>query len=233
MLQGDTLNQTEKNGFDILDRYLKDTSPDKIIYEISITNAIHELSSYLYRHYGERVLIFLDEYDTPMQEAYVHGYWDKFVELTRSIFNSTFKTNPYMSRAVMTGITRVSRESIFSDFNNPEVVTTTSSKYETVFGFTEKEVFATLDQFSLSDYKEEVKEWYDGFIFGEYGDIYNPWSILNFIEKKKFSTYWANTSANSLVGKLIREGNSDVKQTMEELLEGKELAVKIEYSLFY
>ena len=195
--------------------------------------AVNYMTNWLSQYYGEKVLIFLDEYDTPMQEAYVHGYWNEFTNFMRSFFNSTFKTNPSMSRAVMTGITRVSRESIFSDFNNPEVVTTTSSKYETVFGFTEKEVFATLDQFSLSDYKEEVKEWYDGFIFGEYGDIYNPWSILNFIEKKKFSTYWANTSANSLVGKLIREGNSDVKQTMEELLEGKELAVKIDEQIVF
>ena len=233
LLKGDTLSQTEKNGFDILDRYLKDTSSDKVIYEISITNAIHELSSYLYRYYGERVLIFLDEYDTPMQEAYVHGYWDKFVELTRSIFNSTFKTNPYMSRAVMTGITRVSRESIFSDFNNPLVVTTTTKCYETSFGFTEDEVFETLDEFSLSDKKEEVKEWYDGFTFGRHKDIYNPWSILNFLNVREFATYWANTSANSLVGKLIREGNSDVKQTMEELLEGKELAVKIDEQIVF
>ena len=195
--------------------------------------AVNYMTNWLSQYYGEKVLIFLDEYDTPMQEAYVHGYWNEFTNFMRSFFNSTFKTNPSMSRAVMTGITRVSRESIFSDFNNPEVVTTTSSKYETVFGFTEKEVFSTLDQFSLSDYKEEVKEWYDGFIFGEYGDIYNPWSILNFIEKKKFSTYWANTSANSLVGKLIREGNSDVKQTMEELLEGKELAVKIDEQIVF
>ena len=195
--------------------------------------AVNYMTNWLSQYYGEKVLIFLDEYDTPMQEAYVYGYWNEFTNFMRSFFNSTFKTNPSMSRAVMTGITRVSRESIFSDFNNPEVVTTTSSKYETVFGFTEKEVFSTLDQFSLSDYKEEVKEWYDGFIFGEYGDIYNPWSILNFIEKKKFSTYWANTSANSLVGKLIREGNSDVKQTMEELLEGKELAVKIDEQIVF
>ena len=233
LLKGDTLSQTEKEGFDILDRYLKNTSPDKMIYKIMITNAIHELSSYLYRYYGERVLIFLDEYDTPMQEAYVNGYWDKFVELTRGLFNSTFKTNPYMGRAVMTGITRVSRESIFSDFNNPEVVTTTSQKYETAFGFTEKEVFDALDQFSLSKHKEEVKEWYDGFKFGEYGDIYNPWSILNFIEKRKVGAYWANTSANSLVGKLIQEGNPDVKQIMEDLLEGKDLVVQIDEQIVF
>ena len=133
----------------------------------------------------------------------------------------------------MTGITRVSRESIFSDFNNPEVVTTTSQKYETAFGFTEKEVFDALDQFSLSKHKEEVKEWYDGFKFGEYGDIYNPWSILNFIEKRKVGAYWANTSANSLVGKLIQEGNPDVKKTMESLLEGEDLVAEIDEQIVF
>ena len=195
--------------------------------------AINYMTNWLNQYYEEKVLIFLDEYDTPMQEAYINGYWKEFTSFMRSFFNSTFKTNPYMGRAVMTGITRVSRESIFSDFNNPEVVTTTSQKYETAFGFTEKEVFDALDQFSLSKHKEEVKEWYDGFKFGEYGDIYNPWSILNFIEKRKVGAYWANTSANSLVGKLIQEGNPDVKQIMEDLLEGKDLVVQIDEQIVF
>ena len=195
--------------------------------------AINYMTNWLNQYYGEKVLIFLDEYDTPMQEAYINGYWKEFTSFMRSFFNSTFKTNPYMGRAVMTGITRVSRESIFSDFNNPEVVTTTSQKYETAFGFTEKEVFDALDQFLLSKHKEEVKEWYDGFKFGEYGDIYNPWSILNFIEKRKVGAYWANTSANSLVGKLIQEGNPDVKQIMEDLLEGKDLVVQIDEQIVF
>ena len=195
--------------------------------------AINYMTNWLNQYYGEKVLIFLDEYDTPMQEAYINGYWKEFTSFMRSFFNSTFKTNPYMGRAVMTGITRVSRESIFSDFNNPEVVTTTSQKYETAFGFTEKEVFDALDQFSLSKHKEEVKEWYDGFKFGEYGDIYNPWSILNFIEKRKVGAYWANTSANSLVGKLIQEGNPDVKKTMESLLEGEDLVAEIDEQIVF
>ena len=109
------------------------------------TSALHQLSNYLYRFYGKKVIILLDEYDTPMQEAYVYGFWDEMVAFTRSLFNSTFKTNPYMGRAIMTGITRVSKESVFSDLNNLEVVTTTSDKYATAFGFTEEEVFAALD----------------------------------------------------------------------------------------
>ncbi|MBQ4523059.1 MAG: AAA family ATPase, partial [Lachnospiraceae bacterium] len=145
------------------------------------TSALYQLSDYLHRYYGKKPIILLDEYDTPMQEAYVNGFWDEMVAFTRSLFNSTFKTNPYMSRAIMTGITRVSKESVFSDLNNLEVVTTTSNKYATSFGFTEEEVFAALDAVGMGEEKEKVKEWYDGFVFGEYRDIYNPWSILNFL----------------------------------------------------
>lgn len=112
----------------------------------------------------KNVIILLDEYDTPMQEAYVNGYWEELVAFTRSLFNSTFKTNPYLERAIMTGITRVSKESIFSDLNNLVVVTSTSKQYETAFGFTEEEVFNALDEQGLSDKKEEVKMWYDGLL---------------------------------------------------------------------
>ena len=197
------------------------------------TSALYQLSDFLYRYYGKKVIIRLDEYDTPMQEAYVQGYWDELVSFTRSLFNSTFKTNPYLERAVMTGITRVSKESIFSDLNNLEVVTTTSDKYATAFGFTEEEVFAALDECGYNDKKGSVKHWYDGFIFGEHRDIYNPWSILNFLAKGKIATYWANTSSNSLVSKLIREGNKRVKTTFEALLRGETIACPIDEQIVY
>ena len=197
------------------------------------TSALYQLSDFLYRYYGKKVIILLDEYDTPMQEAYVQGFWDELVSFTRSLFNSTFKTNPYLERAVMTGITRVSKESIFSDLNNLEVVTTTSDKYATAFGFTEEEVFAALDECGYNDKKEAVKHWYDGFIFGKHRDIYNPWSILNFLAKGKIATYWANTSSNSLVSKLIREGNKRVKTTFEALLQGETIACPIDEQIVY
>ena len=168
-----------------------------------------------------------------MQEAYVNGYWEELVYFTRSMFNAAFKTNPYLERAVMTGITRVSKESIFSDLNNLEVVTTTSGRYEDRFGFTEEEVFCALDEFGLSGMKEDVKSWYDGFTFGGRTDIYNPWSILNFLDKKRLTTYWANTSSNSLVGKLIREGNKNIKQNFEELMQGKKLHVRLDEQVVY
>ena len=182
--------------------------------DVDAAMAIHYLSKFLYLHYGKKVILLLDEYDTPMQEAYVNGYWEELAGFIRNIFNATFKTNSWLERAVMTGITRVSKESIFSDLNNLKVVTTTSEEYASSFGFTEEEVFAALKECGLFEEKEEVKRWYDGFIFGKQKDIYNPWSILNFLDTGRISTYWANTSSNSLVGKLLREGNRKTKEKL-------------------
>lgn len=197
------------------------------------SDSIRALSDYMQRYYGKKPIILLDEYDTPMQEAYVYGYWEEIAEFIRSLFNATFKTNPYLDRAIMTGITRVSKESIFSDLNNLEIITTTSDKYAEFFGFTQEEVWAALEEFGLSAQEENVKYWYDGFTFGSKTDIYNPWSILNFLGKKKFSTYWANTSSNSLAGKLIREGSKDVKITMENLLKGETLCTEIDEQIVF
>ncbi len=224
LLKSDCLNEDEKDMY-------KKISPEMENYIAS--DSIRALADYLQRYYGKKPIILLDEYDTPMQEAYVHGYWEEMVSFIRNLFNSTFKTNPYLERAIMTGITRVSKESIFSDLNNLEVVTATSDKYADFFGFTQREVSDALKEFGLADREEEVKLWYDGFIFGETADIYNPWSILNFLDKKRFSTYWANTSSNSLVGKLIREGSKDVKIIMENLLKGEVLCTKIDEQIVF
>jgi len=201
--------------------------------EVDMTSSLYQLSDFLCRYYGKRVIILLDEYDTPMQEAYVNGYWDELVSFTRSLFNSTFKTNPNLARGIMTGITRVSKESIFSDLNHLEVVTTTSDKYATAFGFTEEEVFAALDEYGLSEEKEAVKYWYDGFAFGEHKDIYNPWSITNLLDKRKIGIYWANTSTNSLVGKIIREGDRSIKAKFEILLKGEGLKTCLDEQIIY
>ena len=224
LLEGDGLTSGEKAYFERISETMR---------EEDATMGLHYLSSFLCRYYGKKVIILLDEYDTPMQEAYVNGYWEELVSFTRSLFNSAFKTNPYMERAIMTGITRVSRESIFSDLNNLEVVTTTSEKYADSFGFTEKEVFAALDEFGLSDKRQDVKSWYDGFTFGNEVDIYNPWSILNYLDKRKATAYWANSSSNSLAGKLIREGNKETKQNLERLLRGETLRVEIDEQVVY
>ena len=224
LLEGNTLNENEKNDF------LK-ISADMEDYLASLS--LKMLSGFLNRYYGKKVIILLDEYDTPMQEAYVNGYWDELAAFTRSLFNSTFKTNPFLERAVMTGITRVSKESIFSDLNNFEVVTTTSSKYADCFGFTEEEVFASLKEYGLSGQEQKVKDWYDGFFFGARKDIYNPWSIINFLDKKAVGAYWANSSSNRLAGKLIREGGPNIKKTFEDLLSGKALRMEIDEQIVY
>lgn len=201
--------------------------------DVDATMAIHYLSKFLYLYYGKKVIILLDEYDTPMQEAYVDGYWNELVAFTRSMFNSTFKTNPWLERGIMTGITRVSKESIFSDLNNLKVVTTTSEEYATSFGFTETEVFSALEECGLDKEKKMVKYWYNGFIFGRHNDIYNPWSILNFVDTGKFMTYWANSSSNSLVGKLLREGSRRIKEKFEGLLRGETLRTPIDEQIVY
>lgn len=203
------------------------------IRETDATSSLYQLSDFLYRYYGKKVIILLDEYDTPMQEAFVDGYWEELVAFTRSLFNSTFKTNPALERGIMTGITRASKESIFSDLNNLEVVTTTSDKYATTFGFTESEVFHALEECGLESEKNEVKRWYDGFIFGTHKDIYNPWSILNYLDSQQYTTYWANTSANSLVGKLVREGNRNIKEKFEKLLSGECIWSEIDEQIVY
>ncbi len=212
-------------------RYFKRVSEDMDDSDASLS--LYQLSDYLSRYYGKKVIILLDEYDTPMQEAYVNGFWDELVSFTRNLFNSTFKTNPYLERAIMTGITRVSKESIFSDLNNLEVITTTSDKYATAFGFTEEEVFTALEECGYGDKKELVKSWYDGFTFGEQKDIYNPWSILNFLDKGKIGVYWANTSSNGLVNKLLREADADIKNAFEDLLKGKSIHCPIDEQIVY
>ncbi|MGN0511656.1 MAG: AAA family ATPase [Lachnospiraceae bacterium] len=196
------------------------------------TSALYQLSGFLYRYYGKKVIILLDEYDTPIQEAYVDGFWDELTSFIRSLFNSTFKTNPYVERAMMTGITRVSKESIFSDLNNLKVVTTTSDEYATSFGFTEEEVFAAMDEMGMTE-KEKVKKWYDGFVFGKVRDIYNPGSIINLLDTGKFSTYWANTSSNSLVSRLIRQGSRRIKEQFETLMQGGCINTEIDEQIVY
>lgn len=224
LMESDALTSADK-------RYFESVRED--MGDVEAAMALQKLSEYLFRHHGKRALILLDEYDTPLQEAYVGGYWKELVVFTRSLFNATFKSNPYLERAIMTGITRVSKESIFSDLNNLTVVTTTSDAYAESFGFTEQEVWDALDEYGLSGKKEEVKSWYDGFTFGTHKDIYNPWSIINYLKTNKLSAYWANTSGNSLAGKLIREGSKDVKQTMEKLLEGGALHTEIDEQIVF
>nr|WP_289766648.1 AAA family ATPase [uncultured Acetatifactor sp.] len=218
---------TDRKGMDEKELDFFDSVSSRMTDDVAVL-ALKYLSDYLEAYYGQKVLIFLDEYDTPLQEAYVYGYWEELVGFIRQMFNLAFKTNPSMERAIMTGITRISKESIFSDLNNLTVVTTTSEKYCTQFGFTEEEVFRALDLMGMLESREDVKQWYDGFTFGSQRDVYNPWSITNFLEEKELKPYWANSSSNRLVSLLIRQGNTQTKTIMEDLMKGGVLETEID-----
>ena len=225
LLEGNLLTSNEKKYYETIRPGMSD--------EIA-AGAINFMTGFLQRYYGRDVIILLDEYDTPMQEAWLSGYWDQAVEFFRGFFNSTFKTNPYLKRGLITGITRISKESIFSDLNNLMVITTTSSQYATAFGFTEEEVFKALDDTGLGEEKQGVKAWYDGFTFGSHTDIYNPWSIASFIYRGgEYDTYWADTSGNGLVNSLIRQGNTAVKSAMEDLLVGRTLTTELNEQIVF
>lgn len=187
---------------------------------VTATTCIGQLCSMLHRHWGVKPVVLLDEYDTPLQHAWLHGWWEGIVAFVQALFNSTFKTNPHLERALITGITRVAQESIFSDMNNPAVITTTTPQYETAFGFTEEEVEAALCEYSMRDRLEDVRHWYDGFTFGEVRGVYNPWSISSLLRWRRLRPYWASTSSNALVSELVRGADVDVKEDFEVLLAG-------------
>ena len=210
--------------------YFESVSPD--MDEVEASLAIHNLCKFLYRYYGKKVIVLLDEYDTPMQEAYTGGFWKDIVSYTRTLFHNTFKTNPYLERAVMTGITRISKESVFSDLNNLKVITTTANQYASCFGFLEEEVFAAMDEFGMTN-KEEVKHWYNGFMIGNRKDIYNPCSIVNMLDSKQLKPFWANTSSNGLVGRLLRQGSEEIKTEFERLLSGGTIVSRIDEEIVF
>ena len=225
LLKEDTFTQADRDFFQMVNKNMTDDVA---------ADSLNKLCEWLCRFYRKKVLIFLDEYDTPLQEAYIHGYRDEMTAYIRSLFNSTFKTNPFLERAILTGITRVSRESIFSDLNNLVVVTTTSDKYATAFGFTEEEVFQAMDEQGFTEQdKKEVKTWYDGFTFGSVTDIYNPWSVTNYLDNRKVDAYWANTSGNGLIGMLLRTGEPEMKSLFEDLMHGETVTVPIDEQIIY
>ncbi len=225
IIKSDKFDESDREAFAAVNEKMED---------FKAQTAIHSLCIYLEKYYGKKVIVLLDEYDTPMQEAWLGDYWDEAVAFFRSFFDNTFKTNSHLYRGIITGITRISKESIFSDLNNLDVVTTTSNEYAVSFGFTENEVFEALDNVGLGNEKESVKYWYDGFTFGNCTDIYNPWSITSFIKRKgKYSAYWANTSSNGLVNSLIQTGKIELKETMEVLIEGGSFKAMIDEQIVF
>ena len=195
--------------------------------EIILKNSIKSLSNYLYLYYERPVILLLDEYDVPLQNAYVEGYYDEAINFFKTFFGTTFKDNPYLEKTVITGVSRVAKESIFSGANNFKVYTVLDDEFSDDFGITEEEMEKIYKDFDIQDKKEEIKNWYDGYKIGNREGIYNPWSILNYLADKKLMPYWVNTSSNDLI-KLILKNSTTVKEKMEKLLKGEAVEVKID-----
>lgn len=223
-IDSDALNQTDNEKYQLI------VNRDG---KFSVYNtSLKELSDILFRITGTKAIVLIDEYDVPLENAYFNGFYDKMINLIRSVFESVLKTNDSLEFAVLTGCLRISRESIFTGLNNLLVDSVRSGKYSSYFGFTEDEVIQLTDYYGKSDKFSSIKEWYDGYKFG-LTDIYNPWSVLNYINNTLSlpdafpEPYWSNTSSNSIIYKLIRESNQEVRDMVEELLNGGSVTVPI------
>ena len=194
--------------------------------EIEIQNALKLLIRLLYKEYQKPVMLLLDEYDVPLQNAYVEGYYDEAVKFFKAFYGTTFKDNPYLEKTVLTGVSRVAKESIFSGANNFKVFTVLDNEFADDFGITEKEMDKVIQDFDVQDEKKEIKKWYDGYTIGDVTGIYNPWSVLNYLTDKKLMPYWVNTSSNDLI-KLVLKNSTTVKEKMERLLKDEEIEVPV------
>ena len=194
--------------------------------EVALKTSVRELSGYLYRHFEKPVMLFIDEYDVPIQSAYVKGYYEKAIEFLKTFYGTTFKDNPYLEKTVLTGVSRVAKESIFSGANNFDVYTVLNDEFADDFGITSKEIKKVIQDFKVEDDVEEIKKWYDGYRIGNVEGIYNPWSILNYLAKKELRPYWVNTSSNDLI-KLTIKNSMTVKEKIERLLKDEEIEVPI------
>ena len=200
--------------------------------------SLKTISRCLHNHYHQQVIILIDEYDVPLQAAYQHNYYDEMVEFLRSVFSSSLKTNDALEKGIMTGCLRISKESIFTGLNNFTSYSILNNIGNEYFGFTEKEVLQLLKDYQLSSYTSEVKEWYDGYLFGNI-EIYNPWSTLMYVKNKiqdqsfRPISFWANTSGNDLVVNYIQNGSDELHEEFEQLIQGKSLTKYIKPELTY
>ena len=194
--------------------------------ETALKTSIKELSGYLYRHFEKPVILFIDEYDVPIQSAYIEGYYDQAIKFLKTFYGTTFKDNSYLEKTVLTGVSRVAKESIFSGANNFDVYTVLNNEFSEDFGITSEEMEKVIQDFKVEEEKEEIKKWYDGYRIGDVEGIYNPWSILNYLSKKELVPYWVNTSSNDLI-KLTLKKSMTVKEKIERLLKGETIEVPI------
>lgn len=220
----EVLNETEKRDYNAI--LLK--RADEAVYQLSLKN----LSQYLMRLYKERVIILIDEYDAPIEKGYIEGFYDEVIDFMRNFFGAALKTNDALKFACITGILRVSKESIFSGLNNIDIYSILNEQYSEYFGFLPEEVDKILEDYGMKDRKEDIKKWYDGYNFGG-TEIYNPWSILKAISRKEIDYYWTNTGGTDILEEILKKSSSIIKQELEQLLIGDVIKVKLDENIVY
>ena len=219
LLKSEKLLDIEKERFNNILNFRAD--------KIEIQKALYLLTRLLYKEYERPAILLIDEYDVPIQSAYVEGYYEETIKFLKTFYGTTFKDNPYLEKTVLTGVSRVAKESIFSGANNFDVFTVLDNEFADDFGITKEEMDKVIEDFKVEDDKEEIKKWYDGYKIGDKEGIYNPWSILNYLTRKELRAYWVNTSSNDII-KLILKKSSTVKDKIERLLRGEAIEVKID-----
>ena len=219
LLDGDNIADGERT---IFNKILSATAS-----EMEIINSVKMLSKLLYRHYEKPVMLFIDEYDVLIQAAYIKGFYNEAIEFLKNFYRTTFKDNSYLEKTVLTGVSRVAKESIFSGANNFKVFTVLDNEFADDFGITSEEMDKVIEDFDVEDEKEEIKKWYDGYRVGNVEGIYNPWSILNYLTDKQLKPYWVNTSSNDLIKMTIKKSTT-IKEKMERLLKGETIEVPID-----
>ena len=238
LLESERLSEAEKNSYK---RLIKVGTTSEAIYDITdatLIDSMQTLSQLLEKHYGQKVILLIDEYDIPLDKAFQRGYYDEMVSLIRSLFDNALKTNASLYFAVLTGCLRISKESIFTGLNNLKVHTISDVRYDEYFGFTDADVDKMLAFYGLSSYTDVIRDWYDGYRFGK-TDVYCPWNVINYCDELLAApsappeNYWANTSGNDLIRRMLKNANQTTKNEVEELLNGGKVTKRIKQELTY
>lgn len=206
---------------------------NKEISEVDLTRAFHKLSEMLHKHYGIPPIIIIDEYDTPIQQGHVHGYYEEVVTFMRNLFSAGLKDNHHLSYGFLTGILRVAKESIFSGMNNLRINSILDKRYGEYFGFTSREIYKICEYYGVLDKYEEIKEWYNGYLFGQ-TNIYNPWSVINYFSSDcEPSAYWLSTGSNDIIQEILSEATEEIYENLQLLLQGKSFRTYVDTSIIY
>ena len=230
------LSDAEKDSYQ---RLIKIGTTSESIYDMTdaaLIDSLKTLSQLLEKHYGQKGILLIDEYDVPLDKAFQNGYYDEMVNLIRSLFDNGMKTNDSLYFAVLTGCLRISKESIFTGLNNPKVHTISDVRYDEYFGFTNADVDELLEFYGLSAYKDTIKDWYDGYRFGD-RDVYCPWDVINYCDElladpgAEPENYWANTSGNDLIRRLLKKANQSTRNDVEQLINGGTIIKSIRQEL--